>query len=216
MRGVCGLRLRFIRRGKGESWQDLNPPQMPWEARRGLGWQPGQQMGLLGEVRAAAVQNTALLQGASERHHSHKGYFNATGFAGAVEPCSSVALESSNKLDRKQAPTQYSFLSGAQSLYSAININSAGVGKLCSVWDDKTQTCCFLGIPSLLHCSDLKLTTPSLPLAAGWDAPAQQDLLSREPGSRALPGSRQRWEAASVLCEKDGKWPLAFVITSQR
>lgn len=47
---------------------------------------------------------------------------------------------------------------------------------------------------TVTHCSDLKRTALSLPLAAGWDAPAKQDLLSREPGSRALPGSRQRWK----------------------
>lgn len=68
----------------------------------------------------------------------------------------------------KASTNQYSFLSAAPSLYSAINTNSAGVRRLYSIWYVKAQTCCFRGIPSVLHHSDWKLTLPSLHLAAGW------------------------------------------------
>lgn len=67
---------------------------------------------------------------------------------------------------QKASTNQYSFLSAAQSLYSATNTNSAGVGRLCCIWDVKAQTCCFLGIPSVLHCSDSQ-HHPCLLLLAG-------------------------------------------------
>lgn len=52
----CGLRLRFVGRGKGGSWQDVNPHQIPWEAQRVLGWQQGPHASTWGSWERSELQ----------------------------------------------------------------------------------------------------------------------------------------------------------------
>lgn len=109
-----------------------------------------------GQSCSSIKQFSLLFYDASEElegHHSHRGHLNTTGFAGAVQPYSPVALESSKTTNGKQVPASTPFPCTAQTPSSAINTVSAVGGEAGEyyIWDAKAQTCCFLGISFVLN-----------------------------------------------------------------